>query len=92
MLPTLQLALKRNEELEPSEHPHIFVIGDAADAFGALKAGNVAWGQAEFACRNILRLINGKDEPLEQYSPPPIGIKVSLGLVRLSLLTLCPNS
>jgi len=37
--------------------PNIFVIGDAADAFGALKAGHTAWTQAEVAARNICRII-----------------------------------
>ena len=32
-------------EVRLSEYPHIFVIGDAADAFGALKSGSAAWGQ-----------------------------------------------
>lgn len=85
VLPSLQLAIKRHEKVEPSEHPHIFVIGDAADAFGALKAGHVAWEQAEFACRNILKLIRGGEEELDQYSPPQVAIKVSLGLVRFLL-------
>jgi hypothetical protein len=40
-----------------SPHPHIFVIGDAADAFGALNAGHTAWTQAEVAARNIVKLI-----------------------------------
>ena len=34
-----------NGEVRLSEYPHIFVIGDAADAFGALKSGSAAWGQ-----------------------------------------------
>ncbi|PWN44624.1 FAD/NAD(P)-binding domain-containing protein [Ceraceosorus guamensis] len=36
---------------------HIFVIGDAADAFGALNAGHTAWYQAEVASRNICKMI-----------------------------------
>jgi hypothetical protein len=38
-------------------HPHLFAIGDAADAFGALKAGHTAYWQAEIAARNIVRLV-----------------------------------
>jgi len=57
-----------------------FVIGDAADAFGALKSGSVAWGQAAHAVKNIIRLVEGQDSELESYTPPPAGIKVSLGL------------
>ncbi|KAN0063626.1 cytochrome b [Thecaphora frezii] len=47
VLPTMQL----------QHHPHIFVVGDAADAFGALNAGHTAWDQAEVAARNIAALI-----------------------------------
>ncbi|KAG6884056.1 hypothetical protein C0993_001790 [Termitomyces sp. T159_Od127] len=73
-------------------YPHIFAIGDAADAFGALAAGHNAYYQGEVAARNVLRLINraaqrdgeqGKEqeqEPLEEYTPGPPAIKVSLGL------------
>ena len=45
-MPSLQLGTKAdNGEVRLSEYPHIFVIGDAADAFGALKSGSAAWGQ-----------------------------------------------
>ena len=45
-MPSLQLGIKSdNGEVWLSEYPHIFVVGDAADAFGALKSGSVAWGQ-----------------------------------------------
>lgn len=78
---SLQLGIRTDDGgVELSEYPHIFVIGDAADAFGALKSGNAAWGQAEHAVRNIVRLIEGRGSPLEAYTPPPAGIKVSLGL------------
>lgn len=36
---------------------NIFVIGDAADAFGALNAGHTAWDQASVAASNICTLI-----------------------------------
>ncbi|KAK0477886.1 hypothetical protein IW261DRAFT_1484350 [Armillaria novae-zelandiae] len=65
-----------------THYPHIFAIGDAADAFGALKAGHNAYFQGEVAARNILRLINDRDEPLELYTPGPAAIKVSLGLTK----------
>lgn len=46
VVPSLQLGTKMdNGEVRLSEYPHIFVIGDAADAFGALKSGSAAWGQ-----------------------------------------------
>ncbi|OSC99602.1 FAD/NAD(P)-binding domain-containing protein [Trametes coccinea BRFM310] len=40
---------------------HIFAIGDAADAFGAVNAGHNAFFQGEVAARNILRLVE-RDE------------------------------
>ncbi|KAF9652776.1 hypothetical protein BDM02DRAFT_3266130 [Thelephora ganbajun] len=87
VMPSLQLGTKAdNGEVRLSEYPHIFVIGDAADAFGALKSGSAAWCQAsnsphaEHAVKNIVRLIEGRDSELESYTPPPVGIKVSLGL------------
>ncbi|KAG8682090.1 hypothetical protein FRC09_017023 [Ceratobasidium sp. 395] len=65
-----------------SPMPHVFVIGDAADAFGALNAGHTAWVQAEIAARNVGRLVRESDEALERYVAPPHAIKVSLGLDR----------
>jgi NADPH-dependent 2,4-dienoyl-CoA reductase/sulfur reductase-like enzyme len=49
--------------LEPrlSIYPHLFAIGDAADAFGAIKAGHTAYHQAEVAARNVIRLVR-RDE------------------------------
>lgn len=80
------------EEITP--YPHIFVIGDAADAFGAIKAGHTASFQAEVAAANILRLIEFNEKvdvdeeeeqeeraQLQHYVPGPPQIKVSLGLV-----------
>ncbi|KAG1728388.1 uncharacterized protein EDB91DRAFT_1060595 [Suillus paluster] len=75
-------------------YPNIFVVGDAADAFDAIKAGHTAYYQAEVAARNILRLIyrdekfgiaveNGLDSELEEYAPGPPAIKVTLGLTKL---------
>lgn len=40
-------------------YPRLFAIGDAADAFGANKAGHTAYYQAEVAARNVIRLIKG---------------------------------
>lgn len=79
--PSLQLGIKTDDgKVELSGFPHIFVVGDAADAFGARKSGNSAWFQAEHAARNIVRLIQGQGSELESYIPPPPAIKVSLGL------------
>ncbi|KAJ7932938.1 hypothetical protein B0H13DRAFT_754415 [Mycena leptocephala] len=79
------------DEEQTTPYPHIFAIGDAADAFGALPAGHNAWAQGEVTGRNVLRLVSrhggeadaeGKegDEELETYTPGPPAIKVSLGL------------
>ncbi|KDR71582.1 hypothetical protein GALMADRAFT_74880 [Galerina marginata CBS 339.88] len=77
---------------EITSYPHIFAIGDAADAFGAIPAGHNAYAQGEVAARNIIRLVKNKatessseradvaPEPLENYNPGPPAIKVSLGL------------
>ncbi|GAK67636.1 iron uptake cluster protein [Moesziomyces antarcticus] len=74
--PTLQL----------SSNPRVFVIGDAADAFGAINAGHTAWDQAEMAAKNILALISIKQGQeaveLQEYKPTPPAIKVSLGIDR----------
>ncbi|KAG1729446.1 hypothetical protein EDB19DRAFT_1938550, partial [Suillus lakei] len=74
-------------------YPNIFIVGDAADAFDAIKAGHTAYYQAEVAARNILRLIHRdekagvatEDDPdpeLEEYAPGPPAIKVSLGMTK----------
>ncbi|KAG9312390.1 hypothetical protein JVU11DRAFT_6767 [Chiua virens] len=76
-------------------YPHLFAIGDAADAFGATKAGHSAYYQGELAARNVLRTHqrtegdpsnegwdSGEDLELEEYAPGPPMIKVSLGLTR----------
>ncbi|PBK68507.1 FAD/NAD(P)-binding domain-containing protein [Armillaria solidipes] len=72
----------QDEGKAKTHYPHIFAIGDAADAFGAIKAGHNAYFQGEVAARNVLRLINDSDEPLELYTPGLPAIKVSLGLTR----------
>ncbi|KZS95167.1 hypothetical protein SISNIDRAFT_439211 [Sistotremastrum niveocremeum HHB9708] len=80
------------EKPRPYSDGRIFVIGDAADAFGAIKAGHNAYYQGELAARNVLALINrdsccyagegaGEDEcELEEYVPGEPAIKLSLGL------------
>lgn len=78
---------------------HVFVIGDAADAFGAVNAGHNAFFQGEVAARNIVALagraeaeagcVADMDAPaLQKYTPGAPAIKVSLGLVSLSLPSL----
>jgi len=83
--------LVESEASYGTQYPNIFVIGDAADAFDALKAGHTAYHQAEVAARNVLRLIHGKEKmgfateedlELEEYAPGPPAIKVSLGLTK----------
>ncbi|PWN86952.1 FAD/NAD(P)-binding domain-containing protein [Acaromyces ingoldii] len=59
--------------------PHVFVVGDAADAFGALNSGGNARHQADVAARNIAALAQGK-AMCERYEPAPTRIKVSLGV------------
>ncbi|KAJ9480406.1 Pyr_redox_2 domain-containing protein [Pseudozyma hubeiensis] len=68
--------------LRLSNNDRIFVIGDAADAFGAINAGHTAWDQAEVAANNILALISDPEAELQEYKPTPPAIKVSLGVDR----------
>ncbi|KAG1792344.1 uncharacterized protein HD556DRAFT_1444603 [Suillus plorans] len=74
-------------------YSNIFVVGDAADAFDAIKAGHTSYYQAEVAARNILRLISrdekvgitdgdNLDSELEEYAPGPPAIKVTLGMTK----------
>ncbi|KAF8054707.1 hypothetical protein FPV67DRAFT_1550966 [Lyophyllum atratum] len=72
---------------DSTPYPNIFVVGDAADAFGAIPAGHNAYYQGEVAARNVIRLIKRSSdgihepaEPLERYTPGPPAIKVTLGL------------
>ncbi|KAF7985476.1 hypothetical protein HWV62_5247 [Athelia sp. TMB] len=75
-----------DETTEPTPYPHIFAIGDAADAFGAINAGHVAFRQGALAARNIVRLAHraegtpSEDDELELYDPGLPAIRVSLGL------------
>ncbi|KAI6040174.1 hypothetical protein EDC04DRAFT_3111575 [Pisolithus marmoratus] len=41
-------------------YPHIFAVGDAADAFGALHAGHTAYHQASVAARNVVKLVKSE--------------------------------
>lgn len=68
--------------LRLSNNDRIFVIGDAADAFGAINAGHTAWDQAEVAANNLLALVNNPQAELQEYKPTPPAIKVSLGIDR----------
>ncbi|KAL4248994.1 FAD/NAD(P)-binding domain superfamily protein [Abortiporus biennis] len=66
-------------------YPHIFAIGDAADAFGAINAGHNAYFQGELAAKNMLKMIESEDPSkveLDRYAPGPPAIKVSLGLTK----------
>lgn len=86
--------LIQSDPCQETLYPNIFVVGDAADAFDAIKAGHTSYHQAEVAARNILRLIHrdGKkagiaaegdlDSELEEYAPGPPAIKVSLGMTK----------
>ncbi|KAG6335014.1 hypothetical protein ID866_4072 [Astraeus odoratus] len=57
--------IKGDGENRKTVYPHIFAVGDAADAFGAHKAGHCAYYQAEVAARNIVRLVK-RDERARQ--------------------------
>ncbi|RPD55220.1 iron uptake cluster protein [Lentinus tigrinus ALCF2SS1-6] len=70
---------------------HVFAVGDAADAFGAVNAGHNAFFQGQLAAHNIIRMVKASErdassesEPedltLEKYAPGLPSIKVSLGL------------
>ncbi|KAI0738290.1 iron uptake cluster protein [Daedaleopsis nitida] len=74
---------------------HVFAIGDAADAFGAVNAGHNAFFQGEVAARNIIALAKRTEAEagcvadtdtdalvLEKYTPGAPAIKVSLGLTK----------
>ena len=41
---------------------NVFVVGDAADGFGAIKAGHNAFFQGEVAARNVLRLVRRRED------------------------------
>ena len=40
---------------------HVFAVGDAADAFGAVNAGHNAFFQGEVAARNVVRLVKAAE-------------------------------
>jgi hypothetical protein len=52
-------------------HPHLFAIGDAADAWGAIKAGHTAYWQAGVAARNIVRLARADAAAAALAALPP---------------------
>ncbi|KAJ6511015.1 hypothetical protein C8R45DRAFT_814405 [Mycena sanguinolenta] len=79
VLRTMQLApmpVTSASSTETTPYPHIFVIGDAADAFGAIPAGHNAYYQAEVAARNVLRLIASSD------NAPSAGTRTGAGVER----------
>ncbi|KAG8716743.1 hypothetical protein FRC09_015282 [Ceratobasidium sp. 395] len=95
VLPSLQLSRtgqksENQKVMEPGETDlsHIFAIGDAADAFGAIKAGHTAWFQGEVAAKNVLALIEHTQNPdsgspvLISYTASDPSIKVTLGMKR----------
>ncbi|KIK99529.1 hypothetical protein PAXRUDRAFT_131941, partial [Paxillus rubicundulus Ve08.2h10] len=67
-------------------YPQFFAIGDVADAFGAIKAGHTAYYQGQVAARNVVRLVKrheaAENLELEEYTPGPPMIRVSLGLTK----------
>ncbi|KAJ7763430.1 hypothetical protein B0H16DRAFT_1661769 [Mycena metata] len=57
---------QEQEDMETTPYPHIFVVGDAADAFGAIPAGHNAYWQAGVAARNVLKLIEAGEPGLAE--------------------------
>ncbi|KAJ7758009.1 hypothetical protein B0H16DRAFT_1536483 [Mycena metata] len=57
---------QEQEDTETTPYPHIFVVGDAADAFGAIPAGHNAYWQAGVAARNVLKLIEAGEAGLAE--------------------------
>lgn len=57
-------------------YPHLFAIGDAADVFGACKAGHTAYYQGGVAARNVIKLIKGNVDTPE---PPSWGLTFAPG-------------
>ncbi|KAI5451128.1 hypothetical protein NCC49_002004 [Naganishia albida] len=55
----LQIAKKQQGDIQLVDE-NIFVVGDTADAFGALQAGHTAWAQSRLASRNIARLVEAE--------------------------------
>jgi NADH dehydrogenase FAD-containing subunit len=55
----LQIAKKQETDIHLVDE-NIFVVGDTADAFGALQAGHTAWAQSRLASRNIARLVEAE--------------------------------
>ncbi|WFD44669.1 hypothetical protein MPSI1_003339 [Malassezia psittaci] len=85
--------LDNHEVKQPRFYPHIYAIGDVANAFGALNAGYQAWFMGETAAANILRDITRRTDPedpstavpdnepvpLEEFEPRPDMIKLTIG-------------
>ncbi|EGN97542.1 hypothetical protein SERLA73DRAFT_92683 [Serpula lacrymans var. lacrymans S7.3] len=90
VLRTMQLNVPLSNDSSTCEqgslYPHIFVVGDAADAFGAINAGHNAYYQAEVAAHNVLKMISNQDSSLDEelgwYTPGQPRIKVSVGLAK----------
>ena len=80
-------------QVKPGCYPHIYAIGDVADAYGALNAGYQAWFMGETAAENILRDITrradsadpatevpeGESVPMQEFQPGPDMIKLTIG-------------
>lgn len=83
---SLEATKIENLKLKPSKLSNIFVVGDSADAFGAIKAGRYGWFQAQTASENILKLIKENDEEPSNYYPDKPSIKISIGLTKSIIL------
>ncbi|KAI0773064.1 hypothetical protein BD413DRAFT_538824 [Trametes elegans] len=58
---------------------HIFAIGDAADAFGAVNAGHNAFFQGEVAARNIVKLIKRSEREGSESDVPAVSAELYPG-------------
>jgi NADH dehydrogenase FAD-containing subunit len=72
-----QVALQPQEEEDEFVYENMFVVGDAADAFGAMKAGHTAYWQADVACKNIVRMIKSAERSSSSSAPSTPSAAVS---------------
>lgn len=57
---------RQSEPVSNALISNLFVVGDCADAFGALNAGHTAWEQANIATNNIVALVSDLEEAGQQ--------------------------
>lgn len=73
--------VRKTMQLQEDRYRHLFAVGDINDC-GAHKAARPGSVQAAVAARNVLGMIEGKEEhELEELAVQPAGIHMTLGLV-----------